>query len=352
MSSDFVPASSAPLARQHADTPSLRVLRHFDPARESLVGGWLRLAFFCSILFNHTIKVHYEFLDERVWVIWLQTFRDFGAVGFFIIGGVTLKRKIIAADGAQVVLPANLVRLTLAGVALAGFTTVLDFLKGASSIESLHESFYFALYETNLWFFIAYAFASPMLVSLSRRGVLWTSACCLLFIMFPARMPLISPFILQTTSLGFVCMAIGMGLHARTVPPAIAVAIALATYVLRISLDDFGAANNPEADVVLRILYGVAWFLLLKSIANRLSDHVRPPGWANYLFVPYIIQMPLVLVVTAVSTALFTRSLDVKMPPIFFSFWDLLGFMLFVFLFSAAASFVLAWFLRRYRIRV
>lgn len=350
------------MGTRHAETPNLLdepqgtasdtsiLWRAFDPTREQLIGGWLRLAFFSSILFNHAVSVQYEFLEERVWLIWLQTLRDFGAVGFFLIGGVTLRRKVLGSQTSYK-LPVNLLRLTLAAAALTAFDILFSVIKGTEP-KPLLEGFYFSLYDTNLWFFVAYAFSSAMLLSLDRRGVFWTGMCCLLFVTFPADDRLISPYILQTISLGFVCMAIGMELHGRTVHPAIAVATAAATYLARVWLDDFGAPVYHAIDIVLRIVYGISCFLLLKTLADRLCTKFRPPGWANYLFVPYIVQFPLVMVVTVFATALFTRSFNVNMPPIFFSFWESLGFMLFVFFASLVASFAMAWFLRRFRIRV
>lgn len=326
-------------------------LREFDPAREQVIGGWLRIAFFSSILFNHAVTVPWEFLEGRNWIILAQSFRDFGAVGFFLIGGLTLQRKILNSEG-SVKLPINLLRLTIAAAFLTAFDIAFDLAKG-SDPKPLVDAFYSSLYDTNLWFFVAYAFASAMLLTLDRKGMFWSGACCLLFVMFPAKMPLISPFILQTISLAFVCMAIGMELHAKTTHPALAALVAACAFALRISLDDFGEPAYPAIDVVLRIIYGTACFLLLKTLADVLCRKVaKPPGWTNYLFVPYIIQMPLVTVLTVVLTAVYTRSLRVNMPPIFFSFGESLGFLLLLFAVSLVASFIVAWLLRRYRIRV
>lgn len=351
MSTANAEPSVLPGENQEKTARKTKLLYPFDPAREQVVGGWLRIAFFFSILFNHAVRVDYEFVDGRTWLVWAQSLRDFGAVGFFLIGGVTLRRKILAANGGGVTLPINLLRLTVAAACLAAFDVIFSLAKGTEP-KPLLEAFYFALYDTNLWFFVAYAFASAMLLTMDRRGIFWTGICCLLFVMFPAHTPLISPYILQTISLGFICMAIGQELHGRTAHPAIAAAVAVATYLLRVSLDDYGAAVYPAIDIVLRIVYGVACFFLLKTLADRLSHRFRPPGWSNYLFVPYIIQFPLVVVVTVFSTAVFTQSLQVNMPPIFLTFGESLGFRLFVFAVSLVASFVVAWVLRRYRIRV
>ena len=326
------------------------LLKPFDVAREKTIAGWLRIVFFTSILFNHTVKPSWEFVDERMWVVWAQTLRDFGAIGFFIVAGVALKGKMLASDR-RVVLPSNLLKLAVAAAALAALDMMFHVVKG-STPGSVQHHFYFALYDTNLWFFVAYAFAGPLLLSLDRRGVFWTGLCCLGFVMFPAQMPLISPYILQTISLAFIAMAIGMELYGRQANSGVALVVAATAFLARVWLDDLGEAVYPAVDTVLRIVYGVASFLLLKTLADRLCTRVTPPGWSSYLFVPYIIQVPLVMVVTVFATGLFTWSLHVNMPPIFFSFWDWLGFRLTIFAGALAASFVLAGLLRRYRIRV
>lgn len=329
---------------------TLTLLKPFDAAREQVIGGWMRIAFFSSILFNHVVSVQYEFIDGRSWVIWAQSLRDFGAVGFFLIGGVTLKRRILASQG-TLTLPINLLRLTIAAALLTSFDLLFSIVKGTEP-KPILEGFYYSLYDTNLWFFVAFAFASSMLLTLDRRGVFWTAICCLLFVMFPASEPLISPYILQSISLAFICMAIGMELHGRTAHPALAMTVAAATYLLRIWLDDYGKPVYPAIDIVLRITYGVACFLVLKTLADLLCRKVRPPGWSTYLFVPYVIQFPLVIVVTVFATAVVTQSLRVNMRPIYFSFGESLAFQLFVYVLSLAASFATAWLLRRYRIRV
>lgn len=330
---------------------SFTLLKPFDVAREKVIAGWLRITFFSSILFNHAVQIPYEFADERMWVVWAQMLRDFGAVGFFLLAGVSLRGKVLAHDGRRVKLPSNLLKLTIAAAALAAFDMLYTIAKGGD-IQTPREHFYFALYETNLWFFVAYAFAGPLLLSLDRRSVFWTGVCCLLFIMFPGDTRLLSPYILQTISLAFVCMAIGMELHGRQGDPRLAVVVAAATYLARVWLDDFGAAVYPAVDIALRILYGTACFLLFKSLSGILCRRIRPPGWTNYLFVPYLIQFPLVTVSTVVMTALFNGSLKVRMPPIFFSFWDQLAFMLAIFAMSLITSFCVAWLLRRFEIRV
>jgi len=329
---------------------SLALLEPFEVAREKTVAGWLRIAFFSSILFNHTVAIPYEFVDERMWIVWAQMLRDFGAVGFFLIAGVSLKGKVLARG--HVKLPSNLLKLTIAAAVLAAFDMLYTVAKGGD-VGSVHKSFYFALYETNLWFFIAYAFAGPLLLSLDRRGTFWTGVCCLLFIMFPGDTRLLSPWILQTISLAFVCMAIGVELHGRQANPWLMLAVAVVAFVTRVSLDDHGVPVYQAVDIVLRIVYGVACFLLFKAIADALCRRsIRPPGWANYLFVPYVVQVPIVIVVTVIVTALFNGSLQVRMPPIFFSFWDSLAFMLTIFAISMLVSFSIAWFLRRFEIRV
>lgn len=332
-----------------APRPTLALFRPFDVAREKVIAGWLRIAFFSSILFNHTVAIRYEFVDERMWVIWAQTLRDFGAVGFFLLAGVSLKGKMLARD--HVRLPSNLFKLAIAAAALSAFDMFFVFAKGGA-VGSVTQHFYKALYDTNLWFFVAYAFAGPLLLSLDRRGVFWTAATCLLFIMFPGYSPLLSPYILQTISLAFVCMAIGSELHGRRMNATLAVGVAIVAFVSRTWLDDHGLAVYPALDIVLRIVYGVACFMALKALADALSRAIRPPGWTNYLFVPYIIQFPLVTVVTVFATALFTQSLQVNMPPIFFSFWESLGYLLTIFVVSLVSSFFVAWLLRRYEIRL
>ncbi len=325
------------------------LLRPFDIARERTIAPWLRIVFFSSILFNHTVPVEFQFVDERAWVVWLQTLRDFGAVGFFLIAGSVLKRKMLSPD--RVVLPSNLLKLAIAAAALAAFDMLYIAVKGGE-VGTVNHHFYKALYDTNLWFFVAYAIAGPLLLSLDRRGVFRTFVCCLLFIMFPGYTPLISPYILQSVSLAFVCMAIGAELHGRQMNAAVAIAIATVAFLLRTWLDDYGYPAYPAIDIVLRIVYGVACYMLFKAWADALCRVVRPPGWANYLFVPYIIQLPLTIVVTVFAAALFTRSLHVNMPPIFFSFWESLAYSLTIFGVSLVGSFVVAWLLRRYEIRL
>lgn len=323
--------------------------KSFDVAREKVVAGWLRIAFFLSILFNHTVKVQYEFVDERMWLVWAQMFRDFGAVGFFLLAGVSMRGKLLARG--QFKLPSNLLKLSIAATVLAAFDMVYVLAKGGD-VGPLRQHFYNALYQTNLWFFVAYALAGPLLLSLDRRGVLLTGICCLGFIMFPAQLPLESPYILQTISLAFVCMAIGMELHGRQANTVGMGSIAMIAFVARVWLDDFGYPVYPAIDIVLRIVYGVAWFMLLKSAADRLCRRFVPPGWATYLFVPYVLQIPLVIVVTVVVTAIFTSSLTVRMPPIFFSFSESVAFLMSIFVISMLASFCVAWLLHRFRIRV
>jgi hypothetical protein len=325
------------------------LLSPFDISREKTVAGWLRIVFFSAILFNHTVKPPWEFLDERMWVVWAQTLRDFGAIGFFIVAGVSLKGKMLASE--RVRLPNNLTKLAIAAAALAAFDMVFEVAKGAAP-GPFRSHFYTALYDTNLWFFIAYALAGPLLLSVDRKGAFWTGICCLGFAMFPAKMPLISPYILQTVSLAFVAMAIGAELYGRQASPVSAFVVAGAAFLARVWLDDYGYPAYPALDVALRLVYGVACFLLFKSLADRLCRRLRPPGWANYLFVPYIIQFPVVIMVTVFATALFTWSVHVNMQPIFLSFHEWLGFRLTIFGLALLASFTAAWLLRRYEIRV
>lgn len=324
-------------------------VKPFEASRERVVAGWLRIACFSSILFNHTVFVRFEFLDERMWVVWAQLLRDFGMVGFFLIAGVSLKGKMLANP--RTTMPSNLVKLTVAAAALAAFDILFTLAKGGEP-QSLRHHFYSAIYETNLWFFVAYAFAGPLLLSLDRRSVLGTWVCCLLFIMFPPDTRLVSYYILHTISLAFVCMAVGMRLYGRQANPAAMLAIATLAYVARTWLDDYGQPAFPAIDIVLRIIYGVACFLVLKWTADRLCRYARPPGWSSYLFVPYLVQFPLISVVKVVVTMMYAGSIHVNMLPIFFSFWASLGFMLAVFAISMAASFGVAWFLRRFQIRV
>lgn len=324
-------------------------VRPFDASRERTVAGWLRIAFFSSILFNHTVQVRFEFLDGRMWVVWAQLLRDFGMVGFFLIAGVSLKGKMLANP--RVKMPSNLVKLTVAAVGLAAFDILFTLAKGGEP-QSLKHHFYAAIYETNLWFFVAYAFAGPLLLSMDGRGVFGTWVCCLLFIMFPPDTRMLSHYILHTISLAFVCMTIGMRLYGKQVNPAAMLAIAALTYVARTWMDDYGLPVFPAIDIILRIVYGVVCFLMLKWAADRLCRYAMPPGWSSYLFVPYLVQFPLISVVTVIVTMLYTGSIHVKMPPVFFSFGASIGFMLVVFAITMAASFGIAWFLRRFGIRV
>lgn len=325
------------------------LLKPFDLARERALTPWLRIVFFTSILFNHSVSVPFEFVDGRMIVVAAQLLRDFGAVGFFLLAGVTLARKMRSDE--RVVLPSNLLKLAIAAAALTAFDLLYLKAKGAA-IGSLTDHFYRSLYDTNLWFFVAYALAGPLLLSLDRRGVARTFVCCLIFTMFPAYMPLISPYILQTVSLAFVCMAIGAELHGRQMNPRLALAIAVIAFALRAWMDDYGEPAYPAIDVVLRIIYGVACYMLFKLIADAVCRTRPAPGWGNYLFVPYIIQFPLITVVTVFATALFTGKLKVTMPPIFSSFGEALAFSLTIFLVAAVVSFAVAWVLRRYEIRI
>jgi len=328
---------------------SLPMLRQFDVAREKAIAGWLRIVFFLSILFSHSVKVDFSFVDERMYTVWMLTMRDFGAIGFFLLAGASLKGKMLAQS--QFKLPGNLVKLAIAAALLAVFDMMFVWAKGGVP-GSLSKHFYDALYDTNLWFFVAYSFAGPLLLSLDRRTAGWTAVCCLLFIMFPANPILLSPYILQTISLAFVCMVIGAELHGRLADSTLALVVAAAAFLARISLDDFGAPAYPAVDIVLRIAYGVACFQLFKAIADTVSLRVKAPGWANYLFVPYVVQFPILKVMLVICTALFTQSIDIKMPPVFFSYWWSLSFMLTIFVFSAVVSFAIAWVLHRHEIRV
>lgn len=324
------------------------LLSQFDAASEKQVSGWLRIVFFASILFNHTLKAPWEFLDERMWIVWAQTARDFGVMGFFLIAGTVLKGKTLETD--RVLLPSNLLKLVIAAAVLAAFDMAFLLAKGGTP-GPVREHFYNTLYDTNLWFFLAYAFAGPLLLSLDRRAAFWTALCCLGFVMFPVRVPVLSTQILHSISLGFVAMAIGMELHGRRWSAWPALALAAISLSARVWLDDFGSAVYPAVDALLRVVYGVACFLLFKEAAIRLSACRRPPGWTSYLFIPYIVQIPLVIVMTVIATMLFTASLRVTMQPIFvdFSWW--LAFKLLIFSISLAASFGLAAVLRRYKIR-
>jgi len=321
----------------------------FDVSREKAVAGWLRIVFFTSILFNHTVKPPLEFLDERMWIVWAQTFRDFGAIGFFLVAGVSLKGKVLARGA--VTLPSNLLKLAIAAAALAAFDILFTLAKGGSP-GPVRGHFYTALYDTNLWFFVAYAFAGPLLLSLDRKGVFWTGFVCLIFVMFPGYSPLLSPYILQTISLAFVAMAIGMELHGKQSSPWLAAGVAAAAFLARVWFDDYGDAVYPALDVVLRIVYGVACFLLFKHLAALLDRRLRAPKWANFLFVPYVIQMPLVIVTTTFATMIATRSLYVNMRPIYLDFGGWLEFQLAIFALTLLASFTIASLLRRFDIRV
>jgi hypothetical protein len=331
--------------------PALPLLRPVEAAREKAIAGWLRVVFFASILFNHTVDIPLEFLEGRGAVAWVMLLRDFGTAGFFLLAGASLQGKVL--ERGRVLLPSNLLKLAIAAAALAAFNFAFTLAKGGTP-PPIADLFYAALYDTNLWFFVAYVFAGPLLLSLDRRGVWLTAACCLLFVAFPARYPLLSPYILQTISLAFIFMAIGAALHGYRGHVGVALAVAVATLAARIAIDDGGnlSSGHPAIDVVLRIAYGTACFLLFKSLADAVCRRARAPGWTNNLFVPYIIQFPLILVAKVVLTVVFVGSLDVRMPPIFASFGGAALFMASLFLSTLMASFVLASLLRRYDIRV
>ncbi len=333
----------------------LPLFRSIDAAQEKVIAGWLRIAFFASILFSHTFEVPLEFLDGRDTVAWVILLRDFGTAGFFLLAGASLKGKLL--ERGRVQLPSNLLKLAIAAAALAAFDIAVTIARGGTP-RPVTEHFYTALYDTNLWFFVAYVFAGPLLLSLDRRGVWLTAACCLLFVVFPAYVagsspsPLISPYILQIISLAFIWMAIGAALHGYRVNVGMALAVAAVTFGARTLIDDGGTPGYLGIDVVLRILYGTACFLLLKSLADVVCTRSRPPGWSNTLFVPYIVQFPLILVAKVGLTPVFVGSLDLRMPPIFASLTGAVLFMTCLFLSTLAASVVLASLLRRYDIRV
>jgi hypothetical protein len=328
------------------------LLRKVDTARDKAIAGWLRIAFFAAILFSHTVQVPLEFPEGRDAVAWALLLRDFGAAGFFLLAGASLQAKRL--ERGPVTLPSNLLKLVVAAAALAAFDIAFTVAKGGSP-RPVTEHFYTALYDTNLWFFVAYAFAGPLLLSLDRRGVWLTAACCLLLVAFPASYPLLSPYILQTISLAFVWMAIGAALYGYRGRVDVTLAIAAAALAGRLLIDDGGppgGAAYPALDVVLRIVYGVACFLLLKSLADVIVRRSRSPGWSNDLFIPYIVQFPLILVVKVALTPLFIGSFNIRMPPIFASIEGTLSFMASLFGATLVASFALAAFLRRYKIRV
>jgi hypothetical protein len=227
-------------------------------------------------------------------------------------------------------------------------------LKGAEP-GAFRMHFYRALYDTNLWFFVAYALAAPLLLTMNRRNTLWTAVCCLGFVLFPGHTPLISPHILQSVSLAFVCMAIGRELYGIRVDSRLMLIVAVSVLLLRAWFDDLGTWRGvtpvPAIDPLLRIVYGAACFLLFKNVADRICRRVRPPEWTSYLFIPYIVQFPLVIVVKVVVTSIVIGSLDVRMQPIFFSFGETISFMLVIFAVCLACSFILAALLCRLRIR-
>lgn len=335
----------------HSTAVAATLIRPFDPAREKVVNGWLRIAFFLAILLHRAAldDILYEFPDERMMLVWLDTLRDFGVVGFFLLAGVALRGKTLAND--RVKLPSNLLKLAVAAAALAAFDIAFVLLKGGT-IDSVKHFYYDALYESNLWFFVAYAFAAPLLFSLDSRGVLLTGLACALFVLYPGFDPLFSPYILQSISFAFICMAIGMQFYGRIISLKVAVPVAILSYLVRVWTDDYGAPLYPSMDITLKIVYGIACFMICKNLADLLCVRIRSPGWATYLFVPYIVQGPVITVVGVLATIFVMGTLDVSMPPIYLSFWESFRFSLGIFAVSAIASFVLAWLLHRYRIRV
>lgn len=344
-------AQSDSFAQPRSAAAGTTLIRSFNPAREKVVNGWLRITFFLAILLHRAVtnEVLYQFPDQRMLLVWLDTLRDFGVVGFFLLAGVALRGKTLANDRAK--LPSNLLKLAVAAAALAAFDMAFVLLKGGT-IDSVKHYYYDALYESNLWFFVAYAFAAPLLFSLDRRGVLLTGLACALFVLYPGFDPLFSPYILQSISFAFICMAIGMQLYGRIISLKLSVPVAILAYLVRVWTDDYGAPLYPSMDIVLKIVYGISCFMICKRLADLLCVRLRPPGWATYLFVPYIVQVPVVTVIGILATMFVMGTYDVRMPPIYLSFWESFRFSLSIFALSAVASFVLAWLLHRFRIRV
>lgn len=325
------------------------ILLQLPIALEKALTGWMRIVFFAAILFSHCFEIPYEFVDGRGWVSAALLVRDFGVVGFFMVAGQSLQLKRMERGG--VVLPGNLMKLTIAAAALAAFEWGMAHLKG-SETAAPQDLFYAALYDSNLWFFVAYTFAGPLLLALDRRGVWTTAACCLLFVAVPAQMPMESRLILQSISFAFVCMALGASLYGRRVHAGISLAVAGAVLVLRLSFDDAGRSSLDGLDVVLRLVYGAAMFMVLKAVAERITARRRAPGWTSTLFVPYLAQLPMVNLAKVGAAALFVGAFPPRTAPIFDSPGSELLFMGIVFAAVLSASFALAAFLRRHDVRL
>jgi hypothetical protein len=337
---------------QVAGHPWGALVRTRELAREKAVVGWLRISCFLAILFHHTVLVPYEFLDGRMLVVWLDTLRDFGVVGFFLIAGASLKAKVLANPRTKVS-SAVLLKVLLAALALGAFNMAWELARG-NTVMPLHKAFYSNLYESNLWFLLAYAFAGPLLIALDARAALLTALCGLVLVMFPGFGYDVqsSPYILHSIALAYICMYVGFRSYGWQLRPGVAALIAAATFLGRVWLDDYGVPLYPPLDAALRLAYGLAAFHLLKSAADWVIPRFAAPRLANFLFVPYVIQYALVPVMTQVAKPLVTLSLHPPAVLVFGTFAEAFGHMFLVFVLTAVASFGIAAFMSRHDIRI
>lgn len=319
-------------------------------AREKAAFGWIRIACFLSILFHHTIEVPYEFLEGRGLVVLLDTLRDFGVVGFFLIAGASLRAKVLA-DPRMRFSASALAKVCLAALALTAFEFAWSALRGLDQ-RPLRTAFYALLYESNLWFLLAYAFAGPLLLALDARAALLTFACGLVLVVFPGYTVQSSPYVLHSISLAFVCMYVGYRGFGWQLHPAAAAATALACLAARLWLDDVGMPAHPAADAMLRLVYGLAVFHLLKAVCDVLLARRRAPRLSNYLFVPYVVQYPQILLVGVALKNGLSLMLGTPGVLVFGDFGSAFGYMLLNFAVCAAVSFAIAALMRRHDVRL
>lgn len=319
-------------------------------AQEKAVVGWLRIACFLSILFHHTVTVPFEFVDGRALIVWLDTLRDFGVVGFFLVAGGSLRAKTRSNPRMRF----NASALTKVMVAALAMTAFLALWQAARGLDSppFFEHFYRNLYSSNLWFLLAYAFAGPLLIALDERAAALTFACALLLVIFPAYEIQSSPYILHAIALAFVCMYAGYHTYGWQIRPVVAFAVAATCFLARVWLDDFGTPVYPAVDAVLRLLYGLAAFHVLAAVGDVLVRRVRAPRFSNYLFVPYVIQYPLINVMEQVVKLIYMLIFGGFQTLVFATFSEAATKMLLLYVLVAAASFAIAAVLRRHDIRL
>ncbi|MFM1989846.1 MAG: hypothetical protein RJA99_2803 [Pseudomonadota bacterium] len=326
------------------------LVRPREIAQEKAVVGWIRIACFLAILFHHTVIVPFEFVEGRALIAWLDTLRDFGVVGFFLVAGGSLRAKTRANPRMRFTASA-LAKVMGAALAVTAFMSAWQFLRGVDA-PPFWEHFYRNLYSSNLWFLLAYALAGPLLIALDERAAAFTFACGLVLVIFPAYEIQSSPYVLHAIALAFVCMYVGYHTYGWQIRPRIAVALAASCLVARTWLDDFGTPVYPAIDAVLRLVYGLATVHVLMAAGDRLVRRVRAPRFSNYLFVPYVVQYPLISVMEQVLKLAYMLVFGTFQTLVFATFTETVFRMAMLFILVAAASFAIAVVLRRHDIRL